>query len=263
MAIDAKELKQPDEFVTVTRGFFEAFIQKKQVWGSGLALFVVMTVGGIFYFNRQTELREKAQDAYFQALLKLDQERKPLIEAEQKKLPKPAITQDAKAPPAPDAISPEETVKYKKLDVQKTYVQGVPALLSVAESFKGTRSAFHAYQKLAQLYYDHGQPEQAVPFYEKAIDSAPTEFERAMMMTALAATHEDLKQHPQAINWLEKASRVDDKNLPRADIFMAIARNQESLKDVNGARSTYDRIMMELPHAPQAQTAQILKARLK
>jgi tetratricopeptide (TPR) repeat protein len=206
---------------------------------------VCVVLGGIAWgLHRREETQQRAREAYFNATRLLESERL------------------AMEPPGKKDLKPALPSLPKKLDVKKSYPQATEALEKVATQYSKTRSGYEARITLGNLFFDHGQPGEAAKQYEQASEAAPTEIERNLALNTQGTALENNGQCTDAIRVWEKALRTADKELPRGDIYLGIARCQETLKDTQGARSTYERIITELPGTYHAQTAQVFRDKL-
>lgn len=66
-----------------------------------------------------------------------------------------------------------------------------------------------AWSRLANIYQDAGMFEQAIQFYQRAVDLAPT---NANVLTDLGICYQELKQFDKALDLLERAQKADPAN---------------------------------------------------
>jgi tetratricopeptide (TPR) repeat protein len=151
---------------------------------------------------------------------------------------------------------------YKKFDVDTTLAEPVKQLQLIVTDFSNTRAAFEARLTLGDLYYNHGQAEKSVKWYQEAADSAPGTFEKALAFYALGYSFENAAKPGEALKIYEKALNQGEVGL-KGDLLLATARCYESMHDIAKARSTYDRIIAELPNTDYATSAQVFKAQIQ
>jgi Tfp pilus assembly protein PilF len=66
-----------------------------------------------------------------------------------------------------------------------------------------------AWSRLANIYQDAGMFEQAIQFYQRAVDLAPT---NANVLTDLGICYQEIKQFDKALDLLERAQKADPAN---------------------------------------------------
>ena len=108
----------------------------------------------------------------------------------------------------------------------------------------------------------HGEFTKALPWYEKASDSAPDSFEKALAFSSLGYVHESLGKPTEALQSFQKALNLGEGSL-KGDLLMGVARSYEAVHDSANARSTYDKILTELPNTEYAKSAELFKDQLQ
>jgi tetratricopeptide (TPR) repeat protein len=256
LAHERKSLKRPDQFVTAIREAFQKLAERPLVV-LGVVVGVALVLAGVFFYLSYREDRlVMARNAYYLAAKKAEDELKAIVP------PTPAKAKKD-APAAEDQAGAElEKAALKDLDVDKVFAGSIVELKSVVVAFQGTRPAFDSLLKLGSLYYDHGKPKDAVHWYGLAVEGAPGELDRALALQSLAAAHENAGQPEEAIRKLEESLSYPDFG-SRGDALLALARNYEITKNVEKARSTYDRIVSEFPDSAQARVAESYRGLLK
>ena len=103
--------------------------------------------------------------------------------------------------------------------------------------------------------------EKAQPWYQKAADTAKGKFEKSLSLSALGYSFENLGKHANAIESFQKALDLGENSL-KGDLLLALARCYGSIHDVAKARSTYDRVLSDLPNTEYAKNAELYKNQL-
>jgi tetratricopeptide (TPR) repeat protein len=262
--LDRKALKRPDDFTAALTQFFTALSKRPKVL-LGIALAVVGASGvAVAVMNQQESKASAGRDALFEAHRTLENQLKALAEAE-----KPAPAKDAKA--AKDAKEAKdakalpadpESIAFKKLDVDAQLGDSVKQLTAVSERYSGTRPGFEASLDLGDLYLRHGDPGKALGWYEKATRSAPDRLGKALAWSSLGYAQESSGKLNEALQSFEKALSSGEKSV-QGDVLLAIARSHEGLNDSAKARSTYDKIVAQLPNTDYARQAESYRSELK
>ena len=147
------------------------------------------------------------------------------------------------------------------MDVDTHYPEAVKKLKAVDQDFTKTRPAFEARLKLGNLYFNHGNFEKALPWFQKAVDTAPAKLEKALALSAVGYTYENLGKGNTAIQSFQKAIDLGESSV-KGELLIAIARCYEEIHDTAKARSTYDQILSELPNTEYAKNAEVYKSQL-
>jgi tetratricopeptide (TPR) repeat protein len=116
--------------------------------------------------------------------------------------------------------------------------------------------------KLGTLYFDHGDFAKALPWFEKAAQSASGSFERALALSSVAYTQENLGKPSDAVQTYQKALNLGEGGL-KGDLLLGMARSYEALQDTAKARSSYDQILKDLPGTEYAKSAELYKGWLQ
>lgn len=219
------------------------------VVGSGL---VVAVIAG-FWLSRRDERSAAASQALFVAQKSLADEEQKYKDANTPKTPV-----DSKKAPAP-AVEPD--LAYRALNVGEVFKGGVTALQGVATDYSGTRAGTEAALHLADLYYRHGQWDQAVQWFVKAQGSASHSIDRAAAWAGQGYALENLGKRQEAVQAFERALQVGEESW-KGELLLALGRNQAALKQWAQAKVTYEKIIKEVPGTEAATTAESLKARL-
>jgi tetratricopeptide (TPR) repeat protein len=258
--LDRKSLKKPDGFLAAISRFFSQIAQHTNVFIIVIAVLIGVGIIAGYWMNHLESKSDDARNALFLAEKAIETETKALAALE-----KPAVPADPKkkaaTPESPDP-SALEAISYKKLDVDQKFPDAVKKLKAVDDQFSGTRAAHEARLKLATLYYDHGEFAKALPWYEKAAGSAPGNFEKALALSSVGYTYENLAKPNEAIHSYQKALNLGEGGL-KGELLLGMARSYEALHDTAKARSTYDRIVTELPNTEHSKTAELYRGWLQ
>jgi tetratricopeptide (TPR) repeat protein len=268
--IDRKSLKRPDQFEGNLKKGFDNLSKHT---GGLIVLGVVILAAGVagsLYMSQREAKAERARDALFKArhslevaLTAMAEAEKPAADKATDKKPdkKDTKAKDAKAPAKP-APADGSLVAHKKLDVDSKLAETVANYKDVITEYGDTRAGFEARLGLGDLYFDHGQPEKAVPWYQGAVDKAPAKLERAFAVSALGYAYENSGKYTEAVKTYQQGLALGELSV-KGDLLLAIARSFEAMKDSNQARGTYDQILSQLPNTEYAKSAEILKSQLE
>ncbi len=264
-------MKRPDSFLSGLHEFFDYVANNANVFLAGVAILLLIGLTVAFLMNRSGARSEVASDALYLAEKTLNTEIKAIADSNKPPASAKANTTSATANTAKtgdkkDTASEEsrlagearEKLRYQKMDVDAKLPGAVKKLIQVEQSFTGTRSAFEARLKLGDLYYNHGDYAKALPWFQKAIDSAPAKLEKALALSSLGYTYENLSQLNDAIQSYQKANNLGQSSV-KGDLLLGIARCYEALHDSAKARSTYDQILTELPNTEFSKSAELYK----
>lgn len=226
----------------------------------GLAVLAIAG-GGIYSAvkSRHVSQAEKANNALYQAKKSVEKDllafgaTVPEIKTEMEKAPKEV----AKI----QAVMEKLSTGTIAIDVPVVYSQSFKALQKVAEDFPGTRAAFESLMGIADLYTQAQKPADAAPWYEKAIKSAPGRMDEAMAWIGLGYAYENSKKYKEAVDAFERSILKGDP-VVKGDVLLAIARCHELSKDTAKAKSTYDKILTDLPNTEYAKSAEYFKKQL-
>lgn len=268
-SVDRKALKRPDGFLASLHEFFDYVANNANVFLAGIAGLLIVGSIVAYMMNRSGARSEDASDALYLAEKALNNEIKSIAA-----LSKPAAAQTSakktnvegakkSAAGEEDAVAAEarEKLRYQKMDVDAKLPRAVQKLKEVEQSFTGTRSAFEARLKLGDLYYNHGDYAKSLPWFQKAVDSAPGKLEKALALSSVGYTYENLAQQNEAIQSYQKANSLGQPTV-KGDLLLGIARCYEALHDSAKARSTYDQILTELPNTEFSKSAELYKNQL-
>ena len=256
---DPSVLRNRDDFFSTVYRFFDGLSQHKAAMAVVIGLAIAGGVGGALLMSRHDAQSEAGKNALFIAQKAFDDEmkslagvKKPEATAEPKKESKDVEAAAAKR---------LEDQAYAPLDVDARFPNTVQKFKAVISQYSGTRAGYEARMNLASIYFDHGRAAQALPLLTEAVNAAPGGFEKALALSAVGYSQENLGKHAEALLAFEKALNIGEAGI-KGDLLLAIARCHEALHDTAKARSTYDRILAELPTTDAAKTAETLKAQL-
>lgn len=217
---------------------------------------IVLVGGGIGVWNSQRNAtEEKARSAFYLAQKAFEKE----LKAAAGTPPADAGAEAKKKSPNPP--EPTESISFKKLDVDATFPDTVKQIQALVQQHAGTRAAYEAQLQLGGLYLEHANAEKAVPWFEKAVKSAPNPYEKTVALSAQAHALEDLGRHQDALQAYQSALEFGEAQF-KGQLLLAMARMHELLKDTAKARSTYDQIITQFPATEFAKAAEAGKSRL-
>ena len=258
--IDRKTLKQPDSFMTALKKFFDKLAERRKELLAVLVAFVLVGIGISLYLNHKENQAELARAAFFKAEQVLESELKVIAEANVPPAEKKKNT-DSKGQEPPQQSSVEK-IAYKKFAVDSQLAKSTTMFRDVEKKYKGTRSAFDARLALGDLYFDHGDAEKSISWYEKATKTAPSKADKTIAFYALGYAYENTKKLSDALGAYEKALASDNGTL-KGDLLLALARCYEGQRDISKAKITYDKIIAQLPNTDSAKSAEVFKANLE
>ncbi len=229
MAIERKQLKKNDPFALQVRGLLNKVAEERRAFLLGLVLVLGVGLGLTFWMTQKQAKAVKGRDALFLA--------KKTLETESK------------------------AASGKKITLELDLKNGLKQLQEVSSRFSGTRAGLDANLILGNLCLKNNQPENAVSWYQKSLAQATEPFEKALILSSLGYTFESLKKFQDALSYFEKSLNLGEEGI-KGDLLLAIARCYEELKDVPKARSTYDRILSQLPNTEVSKKAETLKSQI-
>lgn len=276
-SIDRKSLKKVDSFLSTTRNFFDGLAQHSKAALIALIIVISTSIVAAFLINHYDTRAEAARNALYSAEKSLESELKALalIEAPSDKgVDKTKVQSKTKISKKVNETDEEQSEQqlessekfiqmllYKNLNVDEKFPGSVRKFKEVDQTYGGTRLGFEARLKLGNLYFDHGNFSQALPWYEKAFKTAPANFEKVVSLSAMGYTYEGMGKHSEAIEYFQKALNLGEGSF-KGDLLFGIARSYEGIHDSAKARSTYDQILAEFPGTDLAKKAEVLKSQL-
>lgn len=269
-SLDRKELKRPDDFVGALRRIFDSLAQNYRVFATLLVVFLLLGGVAVYFTTRQDAKSELGRSALFLAKKSLEADLrvlvpKPVAKDEKPKDLKSAVGGKETANKAAEKKAEEplpETLFFKKLDVDKSLSNSVQKLKAISDEYKGTRAAYEAQSLLGSLYFNHGEAQKSLDWLQKAQESAPTVFDRAISWNALGQAKEMLGKTDEALQAYEKALGLGEGSI-KGEVLLAMARVYASKNDLAKARSTYDQIITQLPNTEHSRSAEMQKSLLE
>lgn len=250
--VDRKSLKKPDELVSLLASFFNSLAaHAKLVAGIALAL-LLATAAFWGWSNVRSEKEELASAALYEAGKSFEKEMKALIPPAPAENAKSIKNKTKDAPK--DAIDPSLRAAFAPLSVDEKFTETKAALLQVSEKHAGTRASAQAMHLLGKLYLDHGQAELSIPHFQKAIELAQSNTDKATYTASLAYGFEDSGKKNEAAEAFERASRYGVPTF-RGDLLLGQARNLSATGAKDRAKAIYNQVLKELPDTTYAQTA--------
>ncbi len=221
----------PAEILSPTHSWVDTIVDRRKQLASVLALLVLLGTTYSVYSAWRDHQNLKAASVIFDAMQKL--ERQPL-------------PQSGKA----DAGWMEKSA------------DGLKGLENAAMQHKGTVPAFEALMKLGDLHYEVGDAAKAAPYFERAVEGAPSKFFKAMALYSHGMALESLKDHKKASERFNGALSIGEPGL-KAELLMALGRNSFAVGDGAKAKDYYSRAEADFPNSAVSQLAQRLKAEIK
>jgi tetratricopeptide (TPR) repeat protein len=250
--MDRKTLKRPDGLTLAVNSVLDKLASQWVKALMGIGVIFIVGVAFAFWMNHRSAQDDTARGALFLAEKSMETELKALLP------PPPVLKKGEKASPA--ALTPD-SITFQKFDVDSKLPQSVQKLKDVEQKYSKTRAAMQARLKLGGLYFNHGEYEKALNWYQKTLDSA-SGFEKAVALSALGYTYENLNKPTDALQAFQKALNMGEVSL-KGDLLLAIARSYEASHDSAKARSTYDQILKDLSNTEYAKSAEAFKAQLQ
>ncbi len=243
-------------FMASIYGFFDGIAKHTKGVALLVAAMVVIGVAIAFVMNQRDEQAVSGRNALYSAHKSIETGIKTMAEAAAPAAPQPAGSSVPKAGPDLNAWM------FKKFDVDAKLAPGVKMLGDVSTKFKGTRPGFEAELELGNLYFNHGEPLKAVPWFEKAALGAPSIFERALAYSSQGYALENAEKYGDAAQVYEKALNLGEETL-KGDLLLAMARSYEGAKEFVKAKGVYDRIIKDLPSTEAAKSAENFKSQIE
>ena len=210
-------------------GFLEGMFSHNRIMLSIVGALIMIGSATAFFLNRSDHQNQNARNALYLAEKKLEADTK--------------------------------SAGTKKVDVDTHFAESLAQLKKVENDFPRTRPAYEARLRLGNLYFNHSHYEKALPWFEKATQTAPTKLEKALALSAVGYSYENLKKGNAAIQTFQKAIDLGETSI-KGELLMAIARCYEAVQDPTKARSTYDQVLSELPNTEYAKSAEVYKSQL-
>ena len=255
--LDRKSLKRPDSFTIAATSFFVDVFQNTRVLmgvGGGLLL---AAAGFSVWTNQVDTASRQATGAWYEAEKALDQEMKSFSSSTGSS----GVGTGGKTPLTASREGQDFKSNYIKIDVDAQFSKGVTKLREVTEKFPKTRASFEAQMQLGSLYFDHGQFEKALEWYQKAASTAGDKLDRGTALSSVGYAQENLGKPTEALASFQKAIAVGETSL-KGDLLLAIARCYEGLHDSAKARSIYEQVSKEFTGGDYSKVAEIRKSRL-
>ncbi len=225
--------KKTDQFMLFLNRLVENLTQHYRAFAILLAFILGVGAAFSYWTSQKHRTSEEARASYYQAQKE--------IEAEKKK----------------NGVSTQG-----KVDVDQAYSASIGKLTAVTTQFAGTRASYEAMLTLGDLYFNHQSPQKALPWYQKALQSAPDQLEKLLTSVSIASAYEDASQCALAIETLEKAARLGE-DFMQGEMLLSIARCQETLSLPQKAKATYEQVISQHPGTAPAKLAEIYKSALK
>jgi tetratricopeptide (TPR) repeat protein len=234
--ISRKEIKQPDEFLTLSARGIEFAKQHTRELIIGAAC--VLAIGLLFWAaSARSEKREtKASHMLAQALALLN--------------PEPGETQSGQAAPGEVRADAENQAK------------AVALLQDVVDHYKRTEAAGPARILLGQHDYDSGNYDAAIDCYQDFLKMRNRKPElTAMAYEGLGYSYEAKGDFSQALSNYENVKETHLANV-QGWAYLGMARCYEKLGELQKAVDTYRTFLADYPRHPKAAEARANMARI-
>ena len=256
-------MKRPDDFFQFLTGFFSGMTKHSRFFVGMLVVLLAVGAASAAFMTKKDERTQLARDALFKGRQELDKELKVIAAAKAPAVAPVKATKEEKkdsktsAPKAPDA----DSVTFEKLDVDTQLSAGTLQLKKVVGEFSGTRPAQDARFALGDLYFNHGQAEKALPWYQGAVDGASGSAEKAFALYSLGYAQENAGKNAEAVQTFEKGMNLGEPSI-KADMMLSMARVQEALQKRTEALSTYNLVISQFPNSEFSKRAEVRKSHL-
>ncbi len=239
--ITRKQLKQPDEFITLSVRIFNYSKENLStiLKGVGAAVLVLILVVGWITYKRNEELKAnirfyRGMEIYLAARAQQEEETKP----------------------SENSVStfPEGA------DVKENYTLALAKFERVVRKYPGTKVA-----RLALLYAGHsafetGDMELAIELYQKYFkEGGQAPIIDLMIRENLAHAQEQAGKYEEAINTYQQIVDTASSNTQKAQAMFGLARSSEKLGRTSEVISLYETILSDYPDIKEAP---LIKARL-
>lgn len=137
----------------------------------------------------------------------------------------------------------------------------ITGLLEVADDFGGTKAGNLARFYAADAYFQLGENEQALTFFQRFDHS-----EDALGAGAYAgeaAIYENMGKHAEAADRYQKAALIFENEFTSARYLESAGRNYEAAGDFSEAQRAYELIKERFPESTQAQNVEMFMARVQ
>ena len=257
-----KAMKRPDDFFQFLTGFFDGMTKHSRFLVGMIVVLLAVGAASAAFMTKKDERTQTARDALFRGRQELDKELKAIAVAKAPAVAPVKEIKDAKKdsksePKAPDA----DSVAFEKLDVDMQLSAATIQLKKVVGEFNGTRPAQDARFALGDLYFNHGQAEKAVSWYQGAVDGASGSAEKAFALYSLGYAQENAGKNAEAAQTFEKGMNLGEPSI-KADMMLSMARVQEVLKKRTEALSTYNLVISQFPNSEFSKRAEVRKSHL-
>ncbi len=245
----------PSDLLEQPKTAIHKLFTTRSVFILALLLFLIPAAAISFYLSHRHEMNLKANNALYFAQKKVETE----LDAE---LERKEGSQKSAGGAISSLDDEEKQLRvYEFFDVNQVFPEGVKALQAVSQEFPGTRGGAEAQLQLGRLYFQHGQFKEALEWFQKA-EKVSSGLDRAVASYSVASCQENLGQFKAALESYEN-TRLFGEVAIKTDLLLGIARCHEVLKDPEKAKTTYDKILADVPDTEVAKLAQFFKDQLE
>ncbi len=234
--ITRKEIKQPDEFITLSGRAIEwaRGHVREVIIGVALLLALGLALWAWSVYAAKQEARASHLLAEAQALLR---------------------------PPAPATAGGQAADNRTAKADPDAEARALALLQDLAKNYRRTDASRVGRLLLAQGYYEDGKYDEAIEMYEDFLKTGSKPELKAMAQEGLAYSYEAKKNFTHALDAYEKLSRMPLANV-QGWAYMGMARCYERLGKLQKAIDTYRKLLAEYPQHPDARVAKATIARL-
>lgn len=247
-----QSMKSPDEFYKVVHAVFSKMAEKKSAVYIALAALLAVGLALSFWSNQRQAQVTEAKNALFDVMKALDKDSAALA-------PKAPEAPKAEAGKAPAQPNPADAIEFAKLDVDAKFGATIEKVKTLDQKFPSTRAAYEARLLLGKLYFDHQDAAKAMPWLQKAVESAPNKLEKTMALATLGYAQERAGDMKAAAETFEKAYQQGEAAV-RGDVMLSQGRVALALNDKAKARSIYDQVILQFPNTDLAKIAEQQRA---
>ena len=153
-------------------------------------------------------------------------------------------------------------MRFQFVDIEKSYPKALPKLKEIADKYKKTRPGFEATYELGNLFMDHEQPNKAFEWYDRAAESAPSQYEKSLALIASAASLENVFEYQKALERVDQALAIGVSSL-KGEVLLSKARTLQGMKKIPDAKKIYDQVVTDFPNTSHAKKAEIFRAQIQ
>lgn len=221
-----------------------------------LGLALVLAIGASIWTSRSGKKEEEAASALYLAQKALEKDAQALVPP-----PAPVTAPAAKGAKKPSPSAAPASAEFKVVPVSQAYATSLAQLTAIESRYGSTRAAHEARMQLGGLFLKHGAPAQAQEWFERAIRSANSGFEKAAAYAGLATAFENQGKFKEALEPIDRAVNQGEAAL-QAELLLQQARLARVSGDAARAKKALQQVITQFPNSEHAQHAETLQAQL-